>query len=806
MLFRFESKPATFHKTCTTQSKSRGSSVSDNNSKHATGNWQLVKSIFSQVVDLPAAEQTKKLNALTSNQSIIDEVSSLIFGEKNTLNESGLNTLITANAHELFIAANQLKNGAEIGAFTIEKLIGQGGMGNVYLARRTDNQFEQLVAVKVSHFATDNSALSSRFILERQLLGRLIHPNIGRIYDSGETELGFPYIVMEYIEGLDIVRYCNVNRLTIEQRIELFGDVLEAIEFAHIKGIIHRDIKPGNVLVSEVDGKAIPKIIDFGIAHTNFKMANQKTEKQTQVDYDATLDLVSGIGTPNYMSPEQIEEMEEADHRCDDYSLGILLYQLLVGELPYKIEVGSSTAELLACKNQKPLSLIQSFQQSKNIPDLAYDRSQPRAQLLKCFQSDLNAIVIKSFSADPNCRYGSTVDFLRDLNRYRSHFPVKALPISRNYWFRMLVRRNRSLFVFSGLLIIAVVGSFVLVSNAYLDEQQAHELAEVEMRKSTAISDYLADLFSAVDPREKGRQVKVIDILDKAEAEVKEKFEHQPLILASLYTTFGRSRTGLDDIDRAVELLSYALEIRTSQLGESHLETLTTGNLLAEVSASKKTPTQSVTIFESLLEKARSSLGKQHALTMTLINNVAVNSYYVGMDNDDQQARQKALLMMEELLAIRSQVLGELHRDTSHARNNLAFMYASFDKHTDALKLFQDNLQIQLKIYGKDNYFTLATMSNISGEFLILKNYPKAVQFAKDSYEGLKIIQGIEHNRTLRSAKGYLSALIQSDQDHHARQLVLELKPYIGKEPLGLTVFTEQELQFIESVTLKPKE
>jgi len=363
----------------------------------------------------------------------------------------------------------------QVKGYEIVKRLGEGGMGIVYLAEQKE-PIKRTVALKVIKPGMDSAKVIARFEAERQALAVLDHPNIARVFDAGTTELDRPYFAMEYVEGKPITEYCDEHRLTIEDRLKLFMQVCEAIQFAHQKGIIHRDIKPSNILVNRIGNQVLPKIIDFGVA----KAVNQPLTEQTLFTEQGQL-----IGTPEYMSPEQAGMTQEhVDTRSDVYSLGVLLYELLTGRLPFDHETFRDAAfvEVLRIIQEqdppRPSARLSSLgEESKAV---AEKRRTKVVTLVKRLHNELEWIPLKATRKDPDHRYRTASDLADDIHNYLQGSPLIAGPESRVYRARKFVRRNRVM-VASGLSIITILTLAFFVSTAmYFRTKRAKEVADEE--------------------------------------------------------------------------------------------------------------------------------------------------------------------------------------------------------------------------------------------------------------------------------------------------------------------------------------
>lgn len=742
--------------------------------------WQIIKSLFEKVVDLPEEQHLAELNQLSKDQEIIQGVLNLIHSEKQrqTSQKEGLNTIVVSSAHNLFFQQSKLAVGDKVGVYQIDRLIGEGGMGSVYLANRTDEQFDQQVAIKIIRQLPTNTETPSQLLLESKVLGQLSHPNIARIFDAGNTADNCPFIIMEYVDGENILDYCDNQKLYITARLQLFIGLCEAVQFAHQKGIIHRDIKPGNILITEIDGKAVPKIIDFGIAVT--QTLTEKSENTNQ--------KMDSFGTPLYMSPEQISDPETVDTRSDVYALGVLLFQMLSGGMPFKCDK-LDLKNLLALKAVKTIQLKALFLSLDKTAEIAARRNTNPKLLVKKLTTELDAIIQKSLNFELNQRYASATELSKDIKRYLRNFPVSAMVGSTSYWLKKLILRNKfKVFAGSVVTISLVVGIFVI--------NNARQTAEFESEKALAVNQYLSDLFAVVDPRKKGKEAKIIDLLEQSEKDIENKFKDQPLVKASLLSTFGQSRTGLGDYDAAIILLTQALALHEEHLGVLDEKTIHTANLIGEVYFIKEDYKKALEISELNLVRARKSLSNRHRLTMNLINNVATNIYQISVIENNKVMGLKALGMIEELYQLNIEVLGEQHLDTAFVRNSLAATYAYFGKHEQSLTMFLQNYQVLAALFGENNFYSLATLESISNQYVKLNQLEKAKSYAQRSYIGMNKIQSKEHSESLFRAVRLLNILVRKNDLEDAKKLVLELSNEIKTQKTKRSLFDDESYAF----------
>ena len=334
----------------------------------------------------------------------------------------------------------QEQEGAMIGSYKLLQQIGEGGFGTVWMAEQ-QQPVRRRVALKIIKAGMDTKEVVARFEQERQALAMMDHPNIAQVFDAGSTESGRPYFVMELVKGIPVTRFCDEQKLGTRERLALFADVCSAISHAHQKGIIHRDIKPSNVMVTLHGEKAVPKVIDFGIAKAT---QNRLTDKTIFTRFEQF------VGTPVYMSPEQAALSGlDIDTRSDIYALGILLYELLTGKPPFDqqslISAGYDEMRRIIREIEppKPSSRLSTIAGEERTA-LALARHVSPDKLSRLVEPDLDWIVMKAIEKDRTRRYGTASGFAEDLQRFLAHEPVNARPPGAGYRFRKWVRRNRA--------------------------------------------------------------------------------------------------------------------------------------------------------------------------------------------------------------------------------------------------------------------------------------------------------------------------------------------------------------------------
>ena len=511
--------------------------------------WREVDGLFRAALELPESERAAYVSANARGSSVREQVLSLLRVDAQEISwldrrpEGPFSLPATA-----FEAASA---GDQIGRFRILGVLGEGGMSIVYSAEDLEDRLEREVALKFLRHPFADSESRARFLNEGRILSRLEHRSIARIYDATSNAEGVPYLVMERVDGTPIDRHCHDRNLGLSDRIELFREVCEAVSFAHRNLVVHRDVKPSNILVTAA-GEV--KLLDFGIAKL--------------LDASGKADLTrSAMGpmTPRYASPEQLQG-KPVTTASDVFSLGILLFELLAGPAPDSRSSEPSSTGLQPQPLPRPSSAIEQR--------IAAGRhSGPRASEVR---GDLDRIVAKALAEDPEDRYSSVERLAADLERFLGGFPVEAREPSLGYRLRRFARRHAlgvSLATAASVALLALTGALALTGQRLQTERdRAHQ----ERSNAQQVTEVLIDLFALVDPAERrGASVTARELLDRGVERLSADWKGEPALQATLQGTLGELYQNLGLFQQADELRSTVLETRRSLLGERHPDTLT---------------------------------------------------------------------------------------------------------------------------------------------------------------------------------------------------------------------------------------
>jgi len=512
-----------------------------------TKHWTFLNSIIDQALEL---EPENRLDFINTRDSLSDDMRKEAIEfiksiEKSDtfwddLMESSSELIDHIDENEIVINPDSDTSIPEqIGPYKVMKKLASGGMGNVYLAKRTDGHLQITVALKLLRQECVDSHHIHQFNIERNVLGRLNHPNIARIYDGGITENGRPYLVMEYVEGTPVTEYCQTHQCSIGNKIMLFEQICEGVNFAHSNLIVHRDLKPDNIFISK-NGSC--KILDFGIA----KIIQPEDTPANTGDSNSHLKPFSIC----HAAPEQLTG-GDIRTATDVYSLGLLLHELLTGTLPYNLS-GKSPAEANTIIRETPLSLPSSQVQNPEIS--------------KSLKGDLDDIITKCLQADPDKRYQSAGELLADLRNYRNQLPLSFKQHQKAYKLKRFSVRNRALL--SGVIAVITILSALTIYYISIIKTE-REKAIAEEQQASFIAGFMVDLFGATDPlRNVDDTLDVYDILQSGVDKL-DNWEGTDLSKADIMISLGNAYKKIGDFEQSRTLLEDAFKIYISDSGDS---------------------------------------------------------------------------------------------------------------------------------------------------------------------------------------------------------------------------------------------
>jgi serine/threonine protein kinase/Tfp pilus assembly protein PilF len=648
----------------------------------------------------------------------------------------------------------------QIGPYRLLQMLGEGGMGEVWLAEQK-KPIQRTVALKLIKAGMDTKAVVARFESERQALALMDHTCIARVFDAGSTPEGRPYFVMEYVPGLPITEYCDKHKLTVKERLELFMQVCDGVQHAHQKAIIHRDLKPSNVLVVEQDNKAVPKIIDFGLAKA---MAQRLTDKTMFTEIGVMM------GTPEYMSPEQADQSElNVDTRTDVYSLGVILYQLLVGVLPLEAKALRSAgmeAILRAIREQEPptpSNRIRSMGPASSIT--AANRKEAPQSFARHLQGELDWITMKALEKDRNRRYSSPSDLSADIQRHLHNEPVIAHPPSAAYRAAKYFRRHR-------LAVSAAAAGVVLLAGFVMN--QAIQLRRITRERDRAdrITEFMTNMFKVSDPNEaRGNSVTAREILDKASKDIDTGLANDPQLQAQMMKVMGDVYKSLGLYPRAQPLLERSADVRRRVLGPRNPDTLVSMSDLAWVLQEEGHYAEAEKLYRETLTIQRRVLGPEHTDSLSSMSDLALVLHYEGHDAEADK-------LYRETLDLERRVLGPENPKTLAAMNNLAIVLSYEGHYAEAEKLDRERLDIQRRVLGPEHLSTLASMSNLAIVLDDEGHYAEAEKLDRETLDIQLRVLGPDHPGTLDSMTNL--AIVLYYEGHYAEVEKLD------RETLGI--------------------
>ena len=763
--------------------------------------WERLQELFSRGVDLPLNEREAFVEReIPDDPELREELLGLLACDTGK-STGPLTTALGAALDATTRDRRRAMLGKVVGNYKLTSVLGHGGTGTVYLAERSDRQYSAQVAVKIVDGATVHGDLGMRFRAERQILASLNHPNIARLVDAGDTDDGQPFLIMEYVHGEPVDRYCDRQQLDLHRRLELFLEVCSAVQYAHQNLIIHRDLKPANILVT-TDGKA--KLLDFGIA----KLLDVSASSAAAL---ALTRMNDRLLTPEYASPEQILG-RMVTTASDVYALGVVLYELLTGLRPYVVPASASQLELersiCITDPQRPSAVVRRAIEAgpvdgqSNIAAIALARGLSPDRLHRRLIGDIDAIIMRALRKEPEHRYGSIEQFANDIRRYLNREPVQARQGNWFYYSQRFVRRH-AIGVSAGATFVALILAFGVTMSIQRERiAEERDRATQESDRAERVSEFMLGVFAAAEPfTSEGREITATELLDQAARSIQADLAEQPEVRARLMESIGKAYRRQGQPERAVvhfeesllireraqlprdaqtgsiltemsialrqvgrledanEKLTEALEVLRTAGAERTLQGAQLLATLGQLELSRGDPKRAHDYLTRALEQAKEIAGPRDSLVAMILTDISsARSWIDDIDGAERAAR--------EAVSIYRETIPERHPDRVMADYLLARILNLQGKTEEAAHLFEQALISQRLLFGKESTRAGDTMTELAQVRLHQDRVEEATTLMAEALEISRKARGDAHPST-----GFLRAglaQIQFRQGHLA--------------------------------------
>lgn len=698
-----------------------------------------VATIIERALALGPRERTDYVRrACGSDETLLSHV---LLGLGEDVSQSGFWDEVAAGESGPHDPSGSLE-GQRLGPYRIVRKLGTGGMGDVYLAERADEEYQQQVAIKLVRSGMFSRQVQSRLRTERQILATLEHPNIARLLDGGRAPDGTPYLVMEYIDGEPIDAYCDRRRLAAEERIALVRTVCAAVHYAHQNLIVHRDLKPNNILIT---AQGVPKLLDFGIAKLLDTRHSAQTLTVTHAEYR--------VMTPAHASPEQVRG-DVITTASDIYVLGVLLFELLCGRRPFHL-VGASLLEMerIICEQEAPMPSEMVARTERESPELITDivacRSTTPARLQKQLRGEIDSIIGMAMRKDPERRYSSAEQLAADLDRHLEGKPVLA---SRDTWLyrtRKFVGRHK-LAVAASTAAIITLAAFATIT--FVQAQRIayeRDVATTERSRAEQVSSFLVELFELSDPsRSRGNQVTARELLDIGARRVSLGLADQPETRATLLGTIGTVYQSLGLYSDSVALLEEGLQSRIRIHGPRHPAVAAALRELGDAECDRGQLAKCEERLTAALRMQRELLGQSAIETAPTLTAQAKLAQLRG----DLDAAER--LYNESLQLYSAHGQGRT-TDATSVMNELAGLYSYSGRNDRAATLYRAALDIDRQSLGNDHPHVGMHLQNLAVALQEQGKLEEAAPLYEESMQILQRVLGERHPQTIDAVSNY---------------------------------------------------
>ena len=726
--------------------------------------WQQVKELLHQAMLMDPEQRIRFLDqACSSNDVLRAEVENLLAAGEE-VRASFLQSTPQAGEPDPYGIGGSLEPGQTFAErFQILRKLGEGGMGQVWLADQVFPVRRQ-VALKLIKAGMYDQAVVQRFQSERQAMAIMDHPAIAKVFDAGTTTQGQPYFVMEYVPGLPITEYCDQKKLTISQRLELFIQACEGVQHAHQKALIHRDLKPANILVIEVDGKPVPRVIDFGLV---------KASTPLVAGDNALTQCGHFMGTPGYISPEQADPgIEDIDTRSDVYSLGVVLYVLLAGSQPIDTSrwMQQPLDELLRRlrEEEPPPPSIRVHSDRSTSAAIAEARGTEPSHLSGLLRGDLDWITMKALEKDRRRRYGTPSELAADLRRFLHHEPVLARPASAGYRMGKYLRRHRvAVGVAAGLVLL--LAAFLVVQGVQLRRiTRERDRANRERDRASRITDFMTGMFRVPDPNNaRGSSVTAREILDKAAKDLSTGLAKDPEVQSQMMQIMGDTYSNLGLYSRAHELAQSALDASLRLHGPNDAETLESMAKFGFVLFREGRYPEAEKLERQALAGERRNQSADQEPSIEASNYLAYILTKEGHYDDAEK-------LLRETVDVGTRRLGAENKYVDMTHSILGINLLNQARYAEAEQEFAKVVDYSRRTWGSDDPRTLTSTANLALTLQKQGRLPQAESLYREVLAAQQRVYGPGNVSTAFTMENLASLLVQEDRPAEAEKLSRE--------------------------------